>query len=309
MNDEPDKRARAHEPGKPVPLSKGPAHADDVSAERPRTVVAAVAALGVSALSAFGAAISLYGQRSWLTGQTIKSNHDNISSAVSSAVASASSARANVPSASASASSSAAARWPTTAAHVHNSVTQQQTSGLLVAIVFAAALGFLGSGMYRGRHWSRWGIVVFWVLATLSTPYGIFGLFLVRSSAPGAYKAFGFAAALLLLVAVVLANLRSSTEYFALTRPARTAAPARRGLFAPRPPAGPQRSGSASATERAKSALTSSAASRGEAYVEKQRAKKRAAANRDSIARGAELARSRAKASKSRRIEPDRRHD
>jgi hypothetical protein len=50
-------------------------------------------------------------------------------------------------------------------------------------------------------------------------------------------------------------------------------------------------------------AVTSTAASRGEAYVQKQRAKKRAAANAESIARGAELARTRAKASKSRRIE------
>ena len=53
----------------------------------------------------------------------------------------------------------------------------------------------------------------------------------------------------------------------------------------------------------AKGVLSSSAATRGEAYVERQRSKKRAAANQESIARGAELARSRAKASKSRRIE------
>jgi hypothetical protein len=77
-------------------------------------------------------------------------------------------------------------------------------------------------------------------------------------------------------------------------------------LFAPRTPPGGGRTAAGdtgSATAKAKSALTSSAASRGEAYVERQRAKKRATANAESIARGAELARSRAKASKSRRIE------
>jgi hypothetical protein len=49
--------------------------------------------------------------------------------------------------------------------------------------------------------------------------------------------------------------------------------------------------------------VSSTAADRGEAYLQKQKAKKRAAANAESVARGAELARNRAKASKSRRIE------
>ncbi|HKC29485.1 MAG TPA: hypothetical protein VKB75_15835, partial [Jatrophihabitans sp.] len=103
-------------------------------------------------------------------------------------------------------------------------------------------------------------------------------------------------------------NMTPSTQYFALSRPERPAgAPQRRGLFAPRPPATP-RTGSSGARSsavgsRAKSVLNSSATTRGEAYIQKQRAKKRASANAESVARGAELARNRAKASKSRRIE------
>jgi hypothetical protein len=111
----------------------------------------------------------------------------------------------------------------------------------------------------------------------------------------------------------VLVTLRPSLDYFAAHKPVLSPdAPVRRGLFAPRTPPGAARGPAADArtpvsgtgsTEKAKTALTSSAASRGEAYVDRQRAKKRATANAESIARGAELARSRAKASKSRRIE------
>ena len=107
-----------------------------------------------------------------------------------------------------------------------------------------------------------------------------------------------------MIVAVVLVNFRVSTEYFALTKPARSTDlphapwPVRAAhAAAGRPGAAGGRPGAA------KSVLSSSAATRGEAYVERQRSKKRAAANQESVARGAELARSRAKASKSRRIE------
>jgi hypothetical protein len=291
-------------------MNKGPAHADEpaAGAERPRTVVAAVAAMVGSALAAFGAAIALYGQRSWLTGQTIDAHSSSISDAVKSAVSSASSAHSSVSPASASASSSAVKEWPTTASGVHDSVSQQQQGALIGTIIVVAAIGILAASVYRGRHWSRWGVVAFWFLASFTgTLAGIGSVLSVGSGAPAAFKVPSFIAGALLAAAVILVNLKSSTAYFALSRPApREGAPARRGLFAPRLPAD-ARTSTKQPAAKPTSVSTSSAADGGEAHVQKQRAKKRAAASRESVARGAELARSRAKASKSRRIETDRR--
>ena len=302
MSDDPEKQP------KPVSMSKGPAHADEpTAAQRPQTVVAAVGAMGGSALAAFGAAVALYGQRDWLTSQTIKANSTSISNAVKDAVSSASSASSDTASAAASASKSAVDRWATTPPGVHDSVSQQQQAALIGTIIVVAAIGLLGLSVYRGRHWARWAVVGFWFLASFTgTLAGIGSVLSVASSAPIAFKVPSFLAGALLLIAVVLVNLKSSVAYFALSRPAgRAGVPARRGLFAPRPPANAPDRKKSPATKPT-SALTSNAADRGESYVQKQRAKKRAAANRESIQHGAELARSRAKASKSRRIETDR---
>jgi hypothetical protein len=148
-------------------------------------------------------------------------------------------------------------------------------------------------------------VVAFWFLASFTGTFaGITYIFAVAGSMPAAFRIPLFVSATSLLVAVVMVNLRSSTEYFALSRPARAAdTPPRRGLFAPRVPPPQSRQPAGTRTPVGK-ALTSNAAERGQSYVQKQRAKKRAAANAESVARGAELARSRAKASKSRRIEP-----
>ena len=300
MSSEPEKQ--------PVSMNKGPAHADDVSAERPRTVVAAVVAMGASALFAFGAAIALYGQHDWISSQQIKANSSSVSKAVTSAVASATSHGADPSTASASASASATKNWPLTSEGVHSSVTQQQQAALIGTIVVVAALGVLGVSVYRGRYWGRWGVVAFWFLASFTgTLAGVGSILSIGSSAPAVFKIPSFLAGLALMTAVVLVNLKPSTAYFALSKPApRADAPPRRGLFAPRTPPAQAPPTKQSTTEKAKTALTSTAASRGETFVQKQRAKKRAAANQEAIARGADLARSRAKASKSRRIENDR---
>lgn len=300
MSSEPEKQ--------PVSMSKGPAHADDVSAQRPTTAVAAVVALGVSALASFAAAIAYYGQRDWITSQAIKANSTSVSKAVTSAVASATSHGADPSTASASASASATKNWPLTSADIHDSVTRAQQARLIESIIVIAALAVLGVSVYRGRYWSRWGVVAFWFLASFfGTLVGVGSILLIVSSYPAAFKVPLFIAGLALMVAVVLVNLKPSTAYFALSKPPpRANAPARGGLFAPRTPPG-EAPTKQSTTERAKTALTSTAASRGETFVQKQRAKKRAAANQEAIARGADLARSRAKASKSRRIENDRR--
>ena len=299
MDEQPDKVP-------PVSLNKTPSAAP--AAQRPRTVLWAVIAMGVSAVAALIASAVLYGQSHWLTKEQAKSNSSAVSSAVASASKSASSATHDVPSAAASASASATKKYPLGGSSLHHQVTQQQSGAVIGSLILVVAMSILTFGVYRGRHWSRWAVVAFWFLASFTGTFaGITYIFAIGGSLPGPFKAPLFVSATSLLVAVILVNLRPSTEYFALSRPARPAgAPQRRGLFAPRPPAGAGRTGGTGGGARAAvgKTLASNAETRGEAYVQKQRAKKRAAANAESIARGAELARNRAKASKSRKLEP-----
>ena len=301
------------EPDKPVSLNK--ASGDAAPTQRPRPVLYAVIAMGVSAVASLIASVVLYGQGNWLKHEQAKANSSAVKSAVSTAVASASKANQDVPSVSASASASATKKYPLGGSQLHHQVTQQQSGALIGSIILIAAMTMLAFGVYRGRHWSRWAVVAFWFLASFTGTFaGITYVFAIGGSLPTPFKTPLFVSATSLLVAVILVNLRPSTEYFALSKPVRAAGapPARRGLFGgPRPaPAGRSAGGSGGGSGGgggAKSAvgktLTSSAATRGEAYVQKQRSKNRAAANAESIARGAELARNRAKASKSRKLE------
>jgi hypothetical protein len=271
-------------------------------ATRPRTVLAATLALGISALAALGAATALYGQTSWLHDQQRDVNSSAASSAVSQAVAGASSSHSDVASASSSASSVNSTKYPTTGSKLDDQVSQQQRGGVIMSLVLVLATAFVGFGVFSGRHWARWGVLAFWAVASFTGTFaGFTYLLIVASDLPGMFKVLAFASALAMLAAVVLCQLRPSVEYFALSRPTHATGAQRRGLFAPRtPPSGAGRA--AGPARRPKSALTSSAADRGQAYVEKQRSKKRTTANSDAVARGAELARQRAKAaSKSRR--------
>jgi hypothetical protein len=224
-------------------MSKDTAVAEPATTPRPRTVQAAVAAMGASAVAALAAAISLYGQGGWLTREQVKLDDK--------------------------------ANKYHTVAKMKDLISQQQQGAVISTAILAVALGVLGLAVYRGRHWSRWGVVAFWFLASFTGTFaGLTFALSIGSSAPAPFKYPAFLSSAFLIVAVVLVNMRPSVEYFAQNKPV-----------------------------RAKTPLTSNAATRGEAYVQKQRAKKRAAANADSVARGAELARNRAKASKSRRIE------
>jgi hypothetical protein len=277
-------------------------------AARPRQVQGAVAALGASALAALIAAISLFGQRAWLTSEQKKANHKTLVSAMNDArdkAKHAGKSAADIQAAIDKARLDTNKKFPS----LHHQVSQQQSGALIGTIIVVVAIAVLAFSVYRGRYWSRWGVVAFWLLASFTgTVVGVGTVLSVGSSVPAAFKVPAFLAGAFLVVAVVLVNFRVSTEYFALTKPVRsTDMPQRRGLFAPRTPPEGGRAGRAAAaaarTNAAKGVLTSSAASRGEAYVERQRSKKRASANQESIARGADLARSRAKASKSRRIE------
>lgn len=297
---------KAQKKALPVSMTKeSPSGDGPTRASQPRTVLAATIALAVSGLAALGAATALYGQTTWLHDEQRDANSSAASSVAASAVASASSSSADVASVSSSVASVNATKYPTTGARLDDQVSQQQRGGLIMSLVLVIGTAFIAFGVFRGRHWSRWGVLAFWAVASFTGTFaGFTYLFAIGSDLPGTFKVSVFISALAMLAAVVLCQLRPSVEYFALSRPTHASGAQRRGLFAPRTPrTPPARTGgsNAPAARRPKSSLTSSAADRGEEYVQKQRAKKRAAANSDAVARGAELARQRAKASKSRR--------
>jgi hypothetical protein len=305
VSDDPDSTDSTAKAAKRVSMRK-PASAGDTGAapkaSRPRHVQGAVAAIGASAVAAIIAATALYGERDWLTSEQKKANAKTIARAVKDATKKATDAHksaSDIAAAAVKAEKDTREKFP----NLHNQVSQQQSGALIGTLIVVAALAVLGFSVYRGRYWARWGVVAFWFLASFTgTVVGVGTVLSVGSSVPAGFKVPAFLAGAFLIVAVVLVNFRASTEYFALTKPVRSSdLPARRGLFTPRTP--PQ-GGRTPAADRSKAGvLKSSAATRGEAYVERQRSKKRAAANQESVARGAELARSRAKASKSRRIE------
>jgi hypothetical protein len=290
---------------KALPVSMRKASSDGeapATPSRPRTVVAATIALGVSALAALGAATALYGQTTYLHREQAKANSSAASSASSHAVAAASSSHSDTASAAASASSVNQTKYPTAGSKLDDQVSQQQTGGLIMSLVLALATSFIAFGVFRGRHWSRWGVLAFWAIASFTGTFAGFSyLFAIGSSLPAAFKLTTFLSAAAMIVAVGLCNFGPAPAFFALSKPTHAGPTQRRGLFAPRtrpPEAGRP---AAPGRQRTKTALTTSAADRGEAYVEKQRSKKRSTANSDAVARGAELARQRAKASKSRR--------
>ena len=244
----------------------------------PPKVRYAVLALGVSAVAALVASLSLYGLKGWLLRAAVRSNNDK----------------------------KAADRQ--SMSQLHHAVDSTLTSSLVSTLVLMLALGIAARGVWRGRYWSRWTVIALWVLATFTGTFASFTYLIgVASDEPLAFKASSFVSAAALIVAVVFVSLRPTAEYFALTRPPRPdgAAPARRGgLFGarpalpatsdPRPARGHKPTTSGNRTKPA----TASASATAET-LERSRAKQRATT--ESVAKGAELARARAKASKSRR--------
>lgn len=294
--------ANESDKAKPVSLRKAPAESGAAATSRPRSVTAAAAAIALSGLAAVLAAVTLFGERAWLTKDTRDANAKAVRTAVSSAVADAKHKHAGqdaIAKASASASSSATKKYPTGGSALHDHVTQQQTGALTMSLFLSLALAFVGYGVFRGRHWSRWGTIALWVLSSFTGTFaGITYVVLIGSTGlPGAFRACAFVSALSLLVAVFFVNMRQSTAYFAAHRPVPGEGGARRrGMFAPRTPPPARRPIKPAGTQPVddESAAQSS--------VQRQRAKKRA--NAEAVARGAELARNRAKAaSKSRRTE------
>lgn len=179
-----------------------------------------------------------------------------------------------------------------------NAVDKAVTSVTIQAVVLILAVVVVARAALRGRYWARWAVLGLWVISTLTgTPGGISSLLNVGIDAPGLYKGAGFVAGLAFIGAVVLTSMRPSVEFFNLSKPPRASgAGGRRGLFAPRPAGG---AAPRSRFEPRTPAATTPATTRPAGQPERSRSKQRA--NSEAVAKGAELARTRAKASKSRR--------
>lgn len=164
-------------------------------------------------------------------------------------------------------------------------------------VIVLVVLGLVAAALWRGKYWSRWAVLGVWILATIGGTYaGISGLLGIGAAIPGSFKTAVVLASLAMLAAVILVNLRSSTAWFDAHRPAGAAQ--RPGLFGGPRSTPPRRVEPAPASSTAAKPPVENRTSA--AAADRAKAKQRASA--DAVARGAELARSRAKAaSKSRR--------
>lgn len=164
-------------------------------------------------------------------------------------------------------------------------------SAALVTVI----LGLLTWGMRRTRSASasRWGVLIMVVLPI--APAGLAFAVVPTWGFPFISQAAGVASGLVAIAVIVLLFLPPSTRYFHECRNAVTP-PELRGqprpglgsLFRPRPPAGA-------------SARTTRPAATRPAKPSASKAKAKVRSDADAIAKGAELARSRAKSSKTRR--------
>jgi hypothetical protein len=189
---------------------------------------------------------------------------------------------------------------PLTFDNLRSNVDSAPRQYLIINSVLLLALILVAVGAWRGRYWSRWAVVGLWVLATLGGTFaGISSIFYLGVSVPGTFKTPVVLAGFLFLAAVVMAFLRPSSVYYAALRPA--GAPQRRGLFAPRVPPPPRdKTAPTKPGSRVSPDESGAAAASRQTGTDRSKAKQRASA--EAVAKGAELARSRAKAaSKSRR--------
>ncbi|MDT4903631.1 MAG: hypothetical protein QOH52_1647 [Pseudonocardiales bacterium] len=243
----------------------------------PRNVVLASVALVVAGISALGAAFSLYGLKDWLHKTAITANNKL----------------------------KATDKNHKTDSQLLHQVNSTITGQVVATIVLFVALSFIAFAVYRGRYWARWTVLGLWVLSTFTgTLAGFASVVSIGTSEPIAFKVPAFLAGVFFIAAVVLTSLKPSIAYFNLSRPERPAgAPVRRGLFAPRE-AAPARPGAAGRRGSAVRAATTRPAGKADADAgsgQPDRSRSKQRANAEAVAKGAELARTRAKASKSRR--------
>jgi hypothetical protein len=182
-----------------------------------------------------------------------------------------------------------------------NSVSKTPSQQLIGGVVLLLITGLIGISIWRGRYWSRWAVIAIWALSSFTgtTVAGINSLFAISGNLPGLFKTSIVLSSLAMLVSVVLVLLPASSRFFALSRPAPAAGGQRRGLFAPRVPA----SRTNATTRPASRSATQPAAQPAQTTEDPDRSRsKKRAGNAQAVAKGADLARRRAKAaSKSRR--------
>lgn len=282
MNDKPDTpksaAARAGTKGGAQPATGPAATPDQLAAARPRLVLYAAAALVLSGLFSVAAALALFGGA---TDQGDPQTHKGAGWYYQA------SKKANDKLVGTGGKHKKGYIDPT---KLHDHIATVPKTLLITSLVVLLALAVLAGGAYRGKYWARWTTLGLWIMATVTgTLAGISSLLLVTApDISSTFKIPAFLSALLFVIAVVLVNLRPSVEFFKLSRPARpgaVAGPARRGLFAPR-----DTTPTTAPPTAAKTSLTKTAPDRA-----------RSKARAESSAKGAELARARAKASKSRR--------
>lgn len=181
------------------------------------------------------------------------------------------------------------------ATRVAHDLAQLRSGALIQALVLSAALAILAFSLRRARGASgaRWALII--ILVLTSGPLAVVPV----SGWPLLPKAAGVGMGVASIVVIVLILLPASMAYFRAckeaTRPAGAAPrPGLAALFRPRPPANAQ---------RPSSPPPASSAAR-EALPVRRTPKAKVRADAESAAKGAELARARAKASKSRRA-PD----
>lgn len=214
-----------------------------------------------------------------------------------------------------------------TAAEITHDLDQLRSNVLLQAIVLALLLGLLGYMLRRQRAASpaRWGLIV--ILVVMRIPFAV----VPSSGLPGVPTAAGVLMGAASIVIIVMLLVPASMQYFRQLREANrptgggggargSDAPARPGLgslfaprqrragglFSPRPPV--TGSDEASATsrpgrERTGARQPHTAETEGESSRPRSKPKAKARTDEAAIARGASIARNRAKASKSRRTE------
>jgi hypothetical protein len=189
---------------------------------------------------------------------------------------------------------------PLTYPKIRSSVNSAPKQALIINMVLLVALIFVAASAWRGRYWSRWAVMGLWVLSTLGGTFaGISSIFYATVSAPGTFKTPLVLAGLCFVAALVTAWLPASSRYYAALRPA--GQPQRRGLFGPRvPPTARDKTAPTRTATRAPATESDAATASPQAGADRAKAKQRASA--EAVAKGADLARSRAKAaSKSRR--------
>jgi hypothetical protein len=206
-------------------------------------------------------------------------------------------------------------KTPYTAADIAHDLSQLRNGILIQGVVVCLALAILAVSLRRARGagGARWALLIIIVLT--SGPLAVVPI----AGFPAVPQIAGVLMGVASIASIILVLVPQSTRYFRATKAATRpeGAPVRPGLgalFGGRGAAGgagagrgslfgPRPAAKSAAASRGSSAPASGTSSADDDNLARPKAKAKVRAETDSIAKGAELARTRAKASKSRRTE------